>query len=171
AVNVYGNWKSSFKPAAPNLQEPEGAKILDPERTHSLEGGLKLRGLSRQLGLDVSGFDMTFENMVVSTLAPGGSTPVFVNAGRERFKGVEVELTAQPKAVPGTTIALGYAHHDARFGAFTLGGGDGTLGDVSGKQIELGPGEIFNARLDFEAPHGFGVFAAVRSFGKRPLTR
>src|SRR5262249_15929091 len=140
AVNVYGNWKSSFKPAAPNLQEPEGAKILDPERTHSLEGGVKLRGLSRQLGLDVSGFDMTFENMVVSTLAPGGSTPVFVNAGRERFKGVEVELPAQPKAVPGPTIGVGYATNVARCVAFTSGGGEGTLREVRGKQMWLVPG-------------------------------
>src|SRR5438552_173374 len=36
AVNAYASWKSSFKPAAPNLQEPEGAKILDPEHTHSI---------------------------------------------------------------------------------------------------------------------------------------
>ena len=28
-VNVYGSWRTSFKPAAPNLTEPEGARILD----------------------------------------------------------------------------------------------------------------------------------------------
>src|SRR5207244_1353517 len=33
ALNLYGNWKSSFKPAAPNLTEAEAAEILEPERT------------------------------------------------------------------------------------------------------------------------------------------
>jgi len=36
AINAYANWKSGFKPAAPNLQEPEGARILDPEHSHSV---------------------------------------------------------------------------------------------------------------------------------------
>ncbi len=170
-VNLYGNWKSSFKPAAPNLQEPEGAKILDPERTHSLEGGLKARGLERQVGLDLSWFDMTFENMVVSTLDATGTNTIFVNAGKESFKGVEAELTVSPKIVPGTTLALGYAYHDARFVNFTFVTPGGTVADVGGKRIELVPRELFSARLDLQAPHGIGVFGAVRYQGKRPLTR
>jgi outer membrane receptor protein involved in Fe transport len=169
-LNVYGNWKSSFKPAAPNLQEPEGAKILDPEHTHSIEGGIKTRACDRQVDLDLSLFDMTFENMVVSTLV--GGTPTLVNAGKERFKGYEAELSVRPNAVPGTTISLGYAFHDARLVNFTFVAADGvTLRDVSGKQIELVPRELFNARVDLQAPMGFGVFGAVRYQGKRPLTR
>src|SRR6185436_19094773 len=35
AANLYGTWKSAFKPAAPNLTEAEGAEILEPERTNS----------------------------------------------------------------------------------------------------------------------------------------
>ncbi len=169
-VNLYGNWKSSFKPAAPNLQEPEGAEILDPEHTHSVEIGLKTRGLDRQVALDVSWFDMTFQNMVVSTL-DALSNPIFVNAGKERFKGVEADLTVRPRRFPGTTLAVGYAHHDARFVEFTFVTPGGTLRDVSGKQIELVPRELVNARLDVAAPKGIGVFAALRAQGRRPLTR
>ena len=165
AVNIYGNWKSSFKPAAPNLSEGEGARILDPEHTHSIEGGIKARGLDRQVGLDLSGFDMTFDNLVVGTL--GG----LVNAGKERFKGFEAQLSVSPKAAHGTTISLGYAHHDARFVYFTFLADPTTLRNVSGKQLELVPQELFNARLDYLAPHGVGIFAAVRTQGRRPLTR
>lgn len=46
-----------------------------------------------------------------------------------------------------------------------------TLRNVSGKQLELVPQELFNARLDYLAPHGVGIFAAVRTQGRRPLTR
>ena len=170
AVNLYMNWKSSFKPAAPNLQEPEGAKILNPEHTRSVEVGLKTRALDRQVAFDASWFDMKFRNMVVSTL-DASLTPVLVNAGSERFKGVEVELAVRPNAVPGTTLSVGYAHHDSRFVQFTFVAPDGSLRDVSGKQIELVPREMFSARLDLQAPHGFGVFAAARAQGRRPLTR
>jgi outer membrane receptor protein involved in Fe transport len=170
AVNLYVSWKSSFKPAAPNLQEPEGAKILDPEHTRSLEVGLKTRALDRQVALDASWFDMKFRNMVVSTL-DASLNPVLVNAGSERFKGIEVELTVHPNALPGSTLSLGYAHHDARFVQFTFVAPDGSLRDVSGKQIELVPREMLSARLDLQAASGIGAFAAVRGQGRRPLTR
>src|SRR5439155_133564 len=52
AINPYLAWKSSFKPAAPNLTEAERAEILAPERTHSIEGGIKTRWLLRQLSFD-----------------------------------------------------------------------------------------------------------------------
>lgn len=165
AVNVYGNWKSSFKPAAPNLSEGEGAKILDPEHTHSIEGGVKIRGFDEQLSLDVSAFDMTFTNMVVGTLNG------LVNAGGERFKGYEAQLTVQPKVVPGTTISIGYANHDARFVHFSFLADPTTLRVVDGKRIELVPQDLFNARLDYRARCGASVFGALRTQGGRPLTR
>src|SRR5262249_3727376 len=119
AANLYGSWKSSFKPAAPNLTEAEDAEILDPEHTHSVEGGLKARALDGQLALDVSGFQMDFENLVVAILDPS-SNPELVNAGRERFKGWEVSLTAAPKQLPGLSLSGGYAWHDPRFVQFTF---------------------------------------------------
>ncbi len=54
---------------------------------------------------------------------------------------------------------------------FTFVASDGSLRDVSGKQIELVPREMVNARLDLEVPHRIGLFAAVRAQGRRPLTR
>src|SRR5205814_7062593 len=82
AFNFYANWKSSFKPAAPNVLEPEGLKILAPERTHSIEGGFKARAFDRRLSFDVSLFQMDFTNTVVAILGPGGHGEL-TNAGRE----------------------------------------------------------------------------------------
>jgi iron complex outermembrane recepter protein len=170
AANLYASWKSSFKPAAPNLTEAEGAEILDPERTHSLEVGLKTRALDHQLSFDASWFDMKFENMVVSTLGPD-TLPELINAGKERFKGFEVDLGFAPNALPGTSVSVGYAHHDPRFVAFTFVTPDGQLRNVSGKLLELAPREMVNAKLDLRLPAGLGAFAAVRYQGRRALTR
>jgi len=170
ALNLYGSWKSSFKPAAPNLSEAESAEILDPEHTHSLEGGLKARALDGQLAVDVSGFQMDFTNMVVSILGPSGG-PELVNAGRERFKGWEVQLTAAPQRVSGLSFSGGYAWHDPRFVNFTFVTPDSQFRDVSGKLIELAPRLLWNARVAFARDRGPGAWVAYRHQGERALNR
>ena len=170
AVNPYVAWKSSFKPAAPNLTEAEDAKILEPEHTHSIEGGVKTRWIDRQVSFDVSLFQMTFDNLVVATLGAGG-VPALVNAGQERFKGYELDLGFAPDFVHGTTLSLGYAHHDARFVQFTAINPEGELEDFNGHRLELVPADLFNAKLSFVGPHGIGLFGAARYQGKRALDR
>jgi iron complex outermembrane receptor protein len=170
SLNLFGNWKSAFKPAAPNLTEAEDAKILDPERTHSLEGGLRASMFDEQFGLEASMFQMDFHNLVVANLGPGGSVDL-INAGHERFKGYELSLGLSPEAVPGLTLRWGYAHHDARFVEFTFVTPDSQLRNVSGKRLELAPADMWNASFSYRAPFGAGLWAAVREQGERPLTR
>ena len=170
AVNLFGNWKSSFKPAAPNLTEAENATILDPERTHSLEGGAKLRALDGQVSLDVSAFQMDFHNMVVSILDPS-LQPKLVNAGHERFKGWDVSLGVAPAAVRGLRLSAGYGWHDPRFVNFTFVTPDGQFRDVSGKLIELAPRLLWNGRAAYAPERGVGGWVAVRHQGVRALNR
>jgi outer membrane receptor protein involved in Fe transport len=170
ALNVYANFKSSFKPAAPNLTEAEDAEILEPERSHSLEGGLKARAFDRQVALDFTWFQMDFENMVVSNLDTLGN-PQLLNAGHERFKGQEVDLTLSPAALPGLSLNAGYAHHDPRFVQFTFVAPDGQFRDVSGKFLELAPRDMFNVKLAYQDPRGIGAWIATHRQGVRALTR
>ena len=169
AANLYGSFRGSFKPAAPNLAEAEGAEILEPERTRSWEAGVKLRAL-KQLSLNASFFDMTFKNMVVSDLGPGGG-PELINAGEQRFKGEEVDVAWAPQALPGASVSVGYAHHDARFVHFTFVTPDSQFRDVSGNMLELVPRQLVNARLAYHSRSGPGGFAALRYQGRRPFNR
>ena len=169
-LNFYVNWKSSFKPAAPNLSEGEQAEILDPEHTHSVEGGMKSRLLNHQLDVNVTVFDMTFDNMVVAILGPG-STPELTNAGKQRFQGAEVETRVAPSALAGVALTAGYAYHDARFVHFTDVTPDGDFEDVSGHRVEMVPRNAANLRLDYHTPRHVGVFGAMRWYDERPLDR
>jgi iron complex outermembrane recepter protein len=168
-ANLYGSWRTSFKPAAPNLTEAEGAEILDPETTHSWEVGLKAR-FYENFTLNLSSFDMTFNNMVVSILGPT-LEPEFTNAGEQRFKGSEVELGYAPPAFPGTSLSLGYAYHDPRFVHFTFVTPDGEFRDVSGNNLELAPKDLIHTKLAFAAPQGPGAFVAIRYQGERFFNR
>lgn len=168
-VNLYASVRRGFKPAAPNLAEAEAAEILDPEHTTSWEAGIKSRAF-RQLAFDVSYFDMKFENLVVAILGPGG-TPALTNAGEERFKGIETSLRWSPGALPGASLDLGYAHHDARFVNFTFVTPDSQLRDVSGKKLELVPRNLVSGRASYRHASGVGGFVAVRYQGERPFNR
>ena len=169
-ANLYANVKSSFKTAAPNLTEAEGAEILAPERTQSLEVGLKNRAYEGQIGLDVSYFYMSFTNLVVSALDAGGN-PTLINAGKERMTGAEVALTLVPSSVPGLTLSGGYAYHDSKFVSFVFLTPDGTLEDDSGHRLELAPQQLVNGRIAYRSKPGLGVFGALRYEGRRPVDR
>jgi outer membrane receptor protein involved in Fe transport len=170
AVNVYVSARSAFKPAAPNLSEAESAKILDPERTRSGEIGVKTRWLDRTLSFDVSLFHMIFENLVVSVPDVNGE-PSLVNAGSERFQGMEIEATYLPPFAEGLSLSAGYAHHDARYIRFSFFTPDGELRVVDGKRLELVPRDLWNLGVSFSRGSGPGAFVAVRHQSQRPLNR
>lgn len=169
-ANLYVSLKSNFKPAAPNLGEAEGLRILDPERARSGEFGLKTRWLGKTLAFDVSWFHMSFENMVVSVAGPDG-VPKLTNAGEERFQGTELDLSYRPPFAEGLSLAAGYAHHDATFVHFSFFTPEGELRVVDGKRLELVPRDLWNVRLGFARERGPGGFLAVRHQGIRPLNR
>ena len=169
-LNVYAAAKSAFKPAAPNLTEAENATILEPERTRSGEIGIKTRWLDRQLSFDLSLFHMIFENLVVSTVGPDGN-PELVNAGKERFQGMEIEAGYRPAALKDFSLLAGYAHHDARYVRFTFIDPDAGLQDASGQQLELTPRDLWNVRAAYHPALGFGAWAAVRHQNHRPFDR
>jgi iron complex outermembrane recepter protein len=168
AVNLYGSLRTGFKPAAPNLAEAEAAEILDPETTQSWEIGMKARAL-QSVTLNLSYFDMTFNNMVVSIVGAGG-LPELTNAGEQRFRGFESDLRWTPPAIPGAAIDFGYAHHNARFVDFTFVS-DGALVDVSGNRLELVPADLVNVRASLKTPKGIGGFVGMRYQGERPYNR
>jgi len=169
-VNLYANIRRNFKPAAPNLLEPEGAKILEPERSLAYEGGLKSRGMDGQVEFDFSIFQMDLENQVVSTIGPSGA-PELENAGHTRFRGQEYRLRLMPAAARGLSLEAGYAHHDPRFVDFTFTTPDSQSHDVSGNLIELAPQELWNAGASWQNRRGLSVFVSARGQGKRALTR
>jgi outer membrane receptor protein involved in Fe transport len=172
-LNLYGNWKSSFKPAAPNLTEAESAHILDPERTHSIEGGLKGSLFAGQVTFDAAMFQMDFLNMVVGALDASGN-PTNVNAGHERFKGTEAGVTLAPAAVPGLSLTAGWANHDPKFVSFSFfadPADPASLTNVGGNLVELAPRQMWNLRASYAPAKWLGAWVAARHEDSRPMKR
>jgi len=169
-LNLYVAAKSAFKPAAPNLTEAESARILEPERTRSLETGVKTRWLDGQLSFDVSLFHMIFENLVVSIVGPDGG-PELTNAGSERFQGMEVNAAYRPSAIPNLQLSAGYAHHDARYIRFSFIDPDNGLTVADGQRLELVPRDLWNVNASYLPAAGFGAWAALRHQSHRPFDK
>ena len=172
-VNVYGNWKSSFKPAAPNLTEAENAHILDPERTHSIEGGVKGSLYTGQVTFDAHLFQMDFHNMVVGAVAGDGS-PINVNAGHERFKGHRGRRDARAGARAGPALTAGWANHDPRFVDFKFfadPSDPASLSDISGNIIEGRAAQMWNMRASYAPAKWLGGWVARASRDNRPMKR
>lgn len=169
-LHLYAAAKSNFKPAAPNILEAEATTILEPERSRSGEAGLKARLFGGAVSLEASLFHMSLENVVVSTIGPGGR-PALTNAGEERFQGFEGQLTWAPAAWKWFSLGAGYAHHDATYVSFSFVTPDGELVVVDGKRVELVPRDLWNVRLAWAPKTGLGIWGAVRHQGIRPYTR
>ncbi|HTO88143.1 MAG TPA: TonB-dependent receptor [Thermoanaerobaculia bacterium] len=169
-LNVYFAGKTNFKPAAPNLLEAEEAVILSPERTTSEELGIKTNWLDSQVSFNMSFFHMIFNNLVVSVVGPDGN-PRLVNAGKELFQGMELELSYRPKELPHFTFFGGYAFHDALYKVFTFIDPDEGPLDAAGQRLELTPRELWNIGASYGPPGGPGGWFAIRHQNRRPFDK
>lgn len=170
-VRLYANYKNSFKPAAVdfNLQEgaaEEGGGILEPETAQSVEGGFKARLAGGRLSLEASAFLMDFHNLVISQVVSG--LPALRNAGRERFKGVE--LSAVGRVAPDLYARGSYAWHDARFRDF-LTEFDGEPTQLAGKRLELSAHHLSAGALTYAPVHGLVASLEGNYVGSRFLNK
>jgi len=161
SVGVYVNFRETFKPAAIDFgigELFEGKQILDPETSHSVEGGLKGRLFNHRMEFEASGFFMDFANLV--TPAEVGGLPALINAGTQRFHGFEGGMEV---FLPQNVIArANYSYHDATFRDFVS---DGV--QLAGNRLEMSAHNLAAASLYYQPPKGFFGGVEVNYTGSR----
>lgn len=163
-VAVYADYRNTFKPAAIDFGPEAESEILDPERSHSVELGVK--GRVSRLTWDASLFQMDFSNLVVATTRNG--LPAIENAGSERFRGGELEIDyALQEHLRGR---IGYGYHDSRFRDYAQNF-DGTIIQLAGHRLEMVPFNLFSAGLIFAPPSGFNANLLANYVGSRFLNK
>jgi outer membrane receptor protein involved in Fe transport len=171
AINLYVNYRDTFKPAAIDFGigedegggEEEGSGILKPETSRSVEGGVKGRFWNRRVEWEASGFFMDFSNLVVSNDEGG-----FENAGDEHFKGFESEVAL---FLPHDVVArANYSYHDARFIDF-LQDFDGDLTQLAGKRLEMSAHNLAAIGLFYTPIRGIMGGVSMNYTGSRYLNK
>ena len=166
ALTLYADYRDTFKPAAVDFGPEAEADILDPETGHATELGVKSYWLGGRLGVDVSAFDMTMQNLVVPQNVNG--SPGLANAGTLHLKGAEAEVTWQ--ATDATMVYVAYAHHELRFGDYERLF-DGVPTQLRGNAPELAPDDTGSIGVEFTPASGLVFSAAYAYTGERFLNK
>ena len=163
---VFGNFRSTFKPAAFDFGLAENEGILKPETSRSYEGGVKLRAADGRFDLEASAFRMDFENLVTATIV--NDLPALTNSGKTRFKGFEV---AADLRLPHAVFArASYSFHDGKFVDFKQNFG-GVLTQLAGKRFEMSARHLASAGISLSPATGFIASTTVNYSGDRYLNK
>jgi len=163
ALWLYADYRDTFKPAALDFGPDAQGDILRPETSQSYELGAK-GVVGSRVTYDVSLFQMDFANLVVPQLVNG--LPGLVNAGRERFRGGELELSI--RLTPELRWQLSGSLHDARFQDFAIVGEEGLV-PVAGNQLPFSAREMAATGLTWAPPSGFFAWGTLSYTGDRFL--
>jgi iron complex outermembrane receptor protein len=165
-VRAFANFRNTFKPAAFDFSLAENEGILEPETSRSYEVGFKAEALDALVDFEASAFRMDFENLVTPTIV--GGLPALINAGKTRFKGVEL---ASDVRLPFSSYARAtYSIHDGKFVDFVQEFG-GVPTQLGGNRFEMSARQLASAGLVVAPEHGLIANAVLNYSGDRYLNR
>lgn len=166
ATWLYANYSETYKPAAIDFGIDSEGEILEPETATSYQGGVKSRVAGGAVEMEASLFQMDFDNLVVSQSSNG--LPTLVNAGKERFRGAELEADWR---IRGDLLCrAAYSLHDARFRDFVTEFG-GVPTQLSGNRIEMSARNMAAVGVVFSPNRGWVGSTEINYIGSRFLNK
>lgn len=165
-VNIYADYRNSFKPAAVDFGPESEADILETEDSKAIEVGVKQRWFDGALDLDLSAYRLDFNNLVVPQTVNG--RPGLTNAGQLNLDGYEAE--AQWHAVDVVSVYGAWAYHKAVFGDYQRLFGN-TLTQLRGKNQELTPRNTRALGVVFGDTQGAQASVVYSYIGERFLNK
>ncbi len=163
-VRLFGNYRSTFKPAAFDFGLAENEGILKPETSNSYEGGLKIR--SGRLDVEASAFHMDFNNLVTAGMV--NNLPVLLNSGVTRFTGFEI--AADVSLTRDVHARATYSYHDGKYVDFRKDlEGNGTLTQLAGKRIEMSAHNLASAGVTYAPASSLILVGSLNYVGSRYL--
>jgi iron complex outermembrane receptor protein len=165
-LRVFANYRNTFKPAAFDFSLAENEGILKPETSQSYEAGLKARTMDGLLDLEASVFQMDFDNLVTATIV--NNLPALVNAGKTRFRGVE--LAAALRLADALSARASYSVHDGKFVDYVQEF-DGTPTQLAGNRFEMSARRLWSAGVALSPSRGLLASAGINYTGDRYLDK
>jgi iron complex outermembrane receptor protein len=167
AVTAFADWRNTYKPAAIDFGPEAEGGILKPETADAWEAGLKGRLADGRLDWEFSYFHMNFENLVIRENVDG--LPGLANAGKERFRGAEIE--GDWRFTADFRLRATWAWHDARFTDYGRLRPDGSIQQLGGNHLELSPEHLGGLGLLYLPPSGFNAAVVWNYVGERFLNK
>jgi iron complex outermembrane receptor protein len=103
AVSFYASYSRSFSPVFPTLRS-ETNQSFEPERSVQYEAGIKLNSFNDRLLTTISAYRIVKRNVLT---ADPDSPQFSIQTGRQRSKGIELDITGTP--MRGWNVLAAYA--------------------------------------------------------------
>jgi len=162
---IFGDYRNTFKPAAVDFGPEAEGGILDPETAQSYEGGVKGE-MGGRFDWQFSVFRMDFTNLVIGDIRNG--LPVLINAGEERFTGVEFE--GDVLLYTDLRLKVAYSHHNPEFRDF-IQVFDDVPTQLAGKQLEMSPNDLAAFGVVYSPLSGINGSLILNYVGDRFLNK
>ena len=132
-LSLYGTVAEGYKAGGFNAASPAGQETYGEEHSWNYEGGVKASLLNQRLALSVAVFHIAWDDIQLNVPNPQVPAQFFIsNTGKAGSSGVEVEVTARPRAGLDLFGSIGSAA--ARFkegtSSFGMPVGDNRLPDT-----------------------------------------
>jgi TonB-dependent siderophore receptor len=158
AVSLHLSGGTAFAPPSTQVLGPR-----DPETSRSAEVGAKVQFLGGKAFLGATAYVLEREDIAIPD-----STGLFKQAGDQRSRGFELDLSAEP--AKGFVAYGAYAFTDAELTRFAelVNTAQGPLFfDRSGNTPAFAPRHLVNVWLSKELPGGFGLAAGLRGVSEQ----
>jgi iron complex outermembrane receptor protein len=165
---AYATASTGYKGAGLNLNSSTAAGtplILQPEKVHSYEIGVKQQLFDRKMTLNLDGYWTLLNGLQANIYPINGAKSYLTNVGNIRARGIEAEADWQ--IVEGLTLSTNGAFNDTRYSSYhnapcPVGGP--AVCDLTGKRVYQSPKWIGNAVLDyrFETGHDLAPYFVAR---------
>ena len=164
-INAFADYRNTYKPAAIDFGPEAEGHILKPETANSWEAGFKGQCAGGRFEWEASYFHMSFSDLVIPDNT--GGLPSLQNAGKERFKGVEIE--GDYRVTQDFRVRATYAHHDAIYTDRPVELSDGSVVNYAGNRLEASPRNLAALGLIYSPVQGFNAAVVWNYVGKRFL--
>ena len=165
-ASLYGRVAKGYRPGGPTFI-PVGAAADYPKQFNSdtlvsYEAGLKAETADRMLGIDLSGFYVNWDNILIVAQVPTSAGPATVNTNgrRARTYGAEATLTVRPTSGLSVVGTAAYTKAYLRDDTTPLTGGTNITGGLAGDRLPYVPAFSATASADYE----WALTNAVRAY-------
>ena len=164
-LSVYAQYSRAFLPPRAPSQFTSALQVkLFPETIDNVEAGLKGIFARGRLGLQVAAFNMLRDGIPIEIRT--GALFQEVNAGQQKFTGVEVGAEARP--AQAWSLYAKYAYYNGRYGTYRFVQGSTTI-DRTGNRVALSPKHQVDVGVGYDHPGGFGIRLAEHAKSSRFL--
>ena len=109
-VMVYAKAATGYQPGGPNVLAPGLPPVVDSSMLTSYEIGMKSAFADNRVALDLTAYQIDWEDIQVASQVNGVSG--LVNGGEATSRGIEASLQVRP--IDGLTLGLNAAYNDAK---------------------------------------------------------